>query len=148
MPPQTVLEELTGDELTGDHVRQRVDDWSSRIDNLYQKIRGWLPDGWTAQPGAPVTMNEKAMQIAGVPARALPTLELLRGGVVEVRIRPDALWIIPTNGWIDLVKGGEVYRISDEAKIFADPEWRITAMTARRELKPFTRERLEAILMS
>ena len=148
MSAQTVLEELTGDDLTGDHVRRRVDDWSSRIGQLYKQIEDWLPNGWMAQLGAPVTMNEEAMRIAGVSARMPPTLELLHGRAVEVRIRPDVLWVIPTNGWIDFVKGREIYRISDAARIFAEPKWQITAVTARGELTPFTRERLEALLTS
>ena len=146
MSAQTVLEELTGDDLTFDHVQRRVDDWSSRIRTLYQLIEAWLPSGWTARPGTQVTMDEEAMQAAGVPARPLPTLELLRNGTVEARIRPDALWIIPINGRISFVKGREIYRITDDARIFAAPDWRIAGVTVRGDQTPFTRERLEAIL--
>src|SRR5204863_186853 len=38
MPAQTVLEELTGDDLTRDHVERRVDDWARRIEPLYEEI--------------------------------------------------------------------------------------------------------------
>lgn len=38
MPAQTVLEELTRDELTREHVQQRVDDWSKRIEDLISQV--------------------------------------------------------------------------------------------------------------
>ncbi len=148
MPAQTVLEELTTDALTRDHVRQRVDDWSSRIDSLYKELEGWLPDGWTAKPGASVSMNEDLMQNTGEPARELPTLELLHDGTVEVKIRPYGLWIIGANGRIDLVKGRDIYRIVDRAKTFEPPSWHIAEPTARQVLKPFDRKQLEALLAS
>jgi hypothetical protein len=146
MPAQTVLEEPTTDELTPDHVRQRVDDWSSRINNLFKKLEDLLPDGWTAKPGAFVSMNEELMQKTGEPARMLPTLDLLHEGTVGVRIRPYGLWIIGANGRIDLVKGREIYFIVDRARTFEPPNWHIAEPTSRQILKPFDRGQLEALL--
>jgi hypothetical protein len=146
MPAQTVLEELTTDELTSDHVRKRVDDWSSRIDNLYKALEEWLPNGWTARRGASVSMNEELMQTNRVSARDLPTLELLHDGTVKVKIRPYGLWIIGANGRIDLVKGHDRYFILDHAKTFEAPNWHIAAATERQNSKPFDRGRLEALL--
>jgi hypothetical protein len=146
MPAQTVLEELTRDELTRDHVQQRVDDWARRIEQLYDDIENWLPAGWTARRGRAVTMQEEPMVKLGVETRELPTLELLRDGTVIVRLRPYGLWIIGANGWIDLVKGRELYLISDHAKTFEVPSWHIAPVTARRDSKRFDRDRLQAFL--
>lgn len=146
MSAQTVLEELTTNELTSDHVRKRVDDWSSRIDNLYKTLEEWLPNGWTARRGAAVSMNEELMQYNGVPARDLPTLELLHDGTVGVKIRPYGLWIIGANGRIDLVKGHDIYLILDHAKTFEPPNWHIAAATERQNSKPFDKGQLETLL--
>jgi hypothetical protein len=148
MPAQTVLEELTTDELTNDHVRQRVDDWSSRIDKLYKTLEEWLPNGWSARRGASVSMNEELMQNSGVPARDLPTLELLHDGTVGVAMRPYGLWIIGANGRIDLVKGRDIYFIVDHARTFESPNWHVAEPGSRQVSKPFDRARLEALLAS
>ena len=148
MPAQTVLEELTTDELTSDHVRRRVGDWASRVNSLYVQLTDWLPDGWTAKPGPSVSMNEELMQKTGVPARALPTLELLHAGTVEVKLRPYGLWIIGANGRIDFVKGHDIYFIVDRARTFEAPIWHISEPTSRQVSKPFNREQLVALLVS
>jgi hypothetical protein len=148
MSAQTVLEELTTDELTRDHVRRRVDDWSSRIDSLYEQVQEWLPNGWAARPGASVPINEELMRKTGEPARALPTLVLLHEGTVAIKIRPYGLWIVGANGWIDLVKGDDIYVISDRARTFEPPDWHIAGPPSRQVLKPFDREQLRVLLAS
>jgi hypothetical protein len=148
MAAQTVLEELTEDDLTLDHVRRRVDDWADRIEQLYTTIGGWLPSGWTARRGAHVIMDEEVMRTVGVPARDLPSLDLLHDGNAEVNIRPRGLWIIGTNGRIDLIKGDDVYLIRDHAKTFESPDWHIAAPTERQNSRPFDKRRLEALLVA
>ena len=146
MPAQTVLEELTRDELTRDHVDHRVDDWSKRIENLYRRVERQLPAGWTAQRGLPVTMHEVLMQRLGVPQRKLPTLELLRDGAVCIRFRPYGLWIIGTNGRIDLVKGQDRYFLLDHAGAFETADWHVAHAASRRNSKPFDDAWLQALL--
>ena len=148
MSAQTVLQELTGDQLTHDHVRQRVDDWCQRLEALYDDIGQWLPPGWTAKRGPAVTMNEELMQSTGEPARELPTLELHRDGSAEWTLRPQGLWIIGVNGRIDLVrvKDLKIYLVLDLAKTFEPPDWHIEALTARGNAKRFDRGQLKALL--
>lgn len=45
MPAQTVLEELTRDELTNEHVQRRVDDWAERIEKLYKQVESCCRTG-------------------------------------------------------------------------------------------------------
>jgi hypothetical protein len=133
MPAQTVLEELAREELTRDHVQKRVDDWAKRIESLYGEVDSWLPIGWTANRGAPVTMDEELMAKVGVPPLQLPTLELVHDGEVKVRLRPYGLWIIGTNGRLDLIKGQDRYLILDHARAFEAAEWHVAASSARRK---------------
>jgi hypothetical protein len=146
MAAQTVLEELTEDDLTTEHVGRRVDDWVDRIEQFYVILQEWLPPGWTAKRGPNVIMDEELMRNVGVPARDLPTLHLLHDGTAEVNVRPYALWIIGTNGRIDLIKGDDIYLIRDHAKTFESPNWHIAAPTERHNSRPFDKGRFEAFL--
>lgn len=146
MVAETSLEELTRDELTREHVQHRVDDWADRIERLYERVERQLPPGWTAQRGPTVPMLEPLMEKMGLPERELPTLELLRDGVVFVKFRPDGLWIIPINGQIDIVKGRERYDLIDRAGLFEAADWEVTPAISRRDAKVFDRAWLEALL--
>ena len=146
MPAQSVLEELTRDDLTDDHVRRRVADWVQRIETLYEAVESWLPSGWAAKRGALVTMHEKVMESKRVPAQQLPTLELVREGIVRARLRPYGLWIVGTNGRIDLVKGGERYLVLDHSGAFEAPDWQVASANARRNSRPFNSVWLQALL--
>jgi hypothetical protein len=148
MTARTVLEELTEDGLTREHVVRRVEDWSFRLGALYADIDRWLPAGWTARHGAPFTMHEELMRNSGVPPRELPTLELLHDRTVRLRIRPYGLWIIGANGRLDLTKGRELFLIVDHAKTFDPPNWQIAPTTVPREFKPFDEARLKDLLAS
>lgn len=146
MAAQTVTEELARDELTPQHVQQRVDDWGERIESLYRNVESWLPNGWTARRGAPVLMHEELMRKAGIPRRDLPTLELLQDGIVRIKLRPYGLWIIGTNGRVDLFKGQEHFFLLDHAGMFERADWHVAASTARRDSKPFDCGRLRVLL--
>lgn len=146
MPAQTVLEELTRDELTREHVQQRIDEWAERIASLYRDVETWLPGGWTARRGAPVEMHEELMRKMAVQPRQLPTLELVHDGAVRVKLRPYGLWIIGTNGRIDLVKGQQRYFLLDHARTFEPADWHVASATARRDSRPFDGAWLTALL--
>jgi hypothetical protein len=148
MSAQTVLEELTREDLTREHVERRIQDWASRVEALYEAIERWLPEGWTVRRGAPVAMHEEPMRHAGVAPRHLPTLELVRDGEVRLRIRPYGLWIIGNNGRLDLIKGHELFFILDHARIFDPPDWQIAPVTARRDFSPFDEAHLKVLLAS
>ena len=146
MQAQSVLEELSQDELGADHVQRRVDDWVSRIEALYSAVESWLSVGWDARRAAPVPMHEELMREMGLPTRDLPTLELIHNGVVRGKFRPYGLWIIGTNGRIDLIKGQERYLLLDHAGIFEPADWHVALSTARRASKPFDEAWLESLL--
>ena len=146
MPAQTVLEELTRDELSAEHVGQRVEDWVDRIETLYANVESWLPVGWTARRGAPVQMHEQLMQKMGLATRDLATLELIYDGTVSAKFRPYGLWIIGTNGRLDLTKGQERYLVLDHAGTFEAADWHVAPATARRESKPFNETKLRSRL--
>ena len=115
---KTVLEEVTSDAIDAEHVRRRVDDWEARLNGLYAMIGECLPNGWESRQGASVLMHEKMMQEFGVEATRLPTLEFHEGDTPAVRLIPRALWIIGTNGRVDLKGDIGRYIIIDTADNF------------------------------
>jgi hypothetical protein len=141
-----VLEEVTELELTSDHVERRVDDWARRIDALYTLIESWLPPGWTAERSRTRRMHEPLMQRFNLPARELPILDLVHDGHRVASIEPRGLWIIGTNGRLNLTREDQLYFITDEAEIFAQPSWRISPISDRRQLKRLDRDELLSLL--
>lgn len=61
------------------------------------------------------------MQVFGVEATRVPTLELHDRTDRVIKLAPDAPWIIGTNGRVDLKGHGGRYIIIDTADNFEDP---------------------------
>ena len=119
----TVLEDVTSESIDATHIRRRVDDWEERLGGLFVAIGGWLPEGWEARAGAPVVMNEELMRKFGVEAKRMPTLELRDGAGHAARLVPRGLWIIGSNGRVDLKRDGRHFLIVDLAENFETPDW-------------------------
>ena len=143
---KTVLEEVTSDAIDAEHVRRRVDDWEARLNGLYTTIGEWLPDGWEARQGVPVLMHAKMMQVFGVEAKQLPTLELHSRIGRVLKLAPDALWIIGTNGRVDLKGDGGRYIIIDTADNFEEPRWEVCPAKRRSDREAVTRDWLRRVL--
>jgi hypothetical protein len=148
MVAQSVLDELTEDGLTRDHVEHRVADWADRFEALYAGIEQWLAGGWVARRGDPVEMHEELMRTFGIPPRPLPTLDLLRDGDAPVGLRPYGLWIIGANGRIDLVKGSQRYILVDRARTFEAPDWRVSPAQSRSQSRHFNQDWLRVLLQA
>ena len=142
----TVLDDVTNESIDAQHIQQRVDDWKDRVSNLYEKIRNWLPDGWQAQHGKPVFMQEKLMRNFGIEAKRIPTLELSNQSGNSAKLAPRGLWIIGGNGRIDLKLNGQHYFIVDFAENFEQPDWHAIRAENRSEHEEVTREWLTRIL--
>ena len=143
---KTVLEEVTSDAIDAEHVRRRVEDWEARLNGLYAMIGEWLPDGWEARQGVPVFMHEKMMQAFGVEATPMPKLELHDRTDRVLKLTPDALWIIGTNGRVDLKGVGRGYIIIDTADNFEKPRWEVCPADRRSDREAVTRDWLRRVL--
>ena len=119
----TVLEDVTSETIDAPHIRRRVDDWEARLNGLFTLIGGWLPEGWQARQGAPVVMHEELMRLFGVAAKRMPTLELRDRAGSMARFVPRGLWIIGSNGRVDLKRNGRHYLMVDMAENFEVPDW-------------------------
>ena len=84
----TVLDDVTSDSVDAQHIQRRVDDWEQRLNNLYEMISNWLPDGWQAHHGKPVIMHERMMRKFGIAAKQIPTLKLFNQSGDSVKLEP------------------------------------------------------------
>ena len=135
----TVLDDVTSDTVDAAHIRRRVDDWEERLSGLYATIGDWLPDGWEARPGAPVVMHEPLMRKFGMDAKPMPTLELRDREGHAARLEPRGLWIIGSNGRVDLKGGIQRYLIVDMAENFEVPDWQVACAERRWDREAVTR---------
>lgn len=143
----TVLDDVTDDSIDARHVLRRVDDWEARVRDLYATVREWLPEGWTARDGAPVRMHEELMREFSVPARSVPTLQLGNGAGRSAMLEPRGLWIIGTNGRVDLKCGGDHYLIVDVASNFEAPRWEAASVERRLDRAALTENWLALALL-
>lgn len=135
-----VLEEVVSQNITKEHVLQRIDDWRKRIENLYGAMEAWLSEGWKAAQIRTVRMDSDMMRHVGVEPRQLPVLDIVSPNGGKVTIEPRALWIIGANGRLDLYAGERHFVITDRADNFAPPEWKIADFNERGQLQPLDRD--------
>lgn len=143
---KTVLDEVISDEINSDHINRRVEDWECRLNALYRTVTEWLPEGWEARQGVPAHMHEELMRKFDVDAREIPTLELHNQSKSVVRLVPHALWIIGSNGRIDMKGKESKYFIVDTAENFAPSKWEAGCLEHRCEREVLSREWMRRIL--
>ena len=111
-----------------------------REGKLYAMIGEWLLEGWEVRRGVSVIMHETMMQRFGVEAKRLPTLELHGRAGRFFRLTPDALWIVGSNGRVDLKGDGSRYIVIDMADNFEEPNWEVSRDDRRSDREAVTRE--------
>ena len=142
----TVLEDVTSENIDATHIRRRVDDWEERLGELFAALGAWLPEGWEARPGTPVVMDEELMRKFGVTAKRMPTLELKDRAGHVARLAPRGLWIIGSNGRVDLKRDGRHYLIVDMAENFEASDWQAAPAEQRCSREAVSEDWLRRIL--
>ena len=124
--------------ITEAEVRNRVDDWLHRLDDLFKEIKHWAAaNGWRVEERAPIPMHEEPMAQFALPAREQPAVYLHSpdGGVVWVN--PIALWVIGANGRIDFDSSRKgAFTLIDVAEPERPPQW-ILHKVGRGKGEPF-----------
>jgi uncharacterized DUF497 family protein len=140
------LGELTS-EPSASLIAKRVSNWVDRIEALYTAIDGWLPDGWTIVRRDSVVMHEELMRKLDIPPRQLPTLIMHKQDGTGAQLQPRGLWIVGTNGRLDLLTGHNQFMIIDQAATFSEPNWKIARLDKRNQFDALTRETFAAALL-
>lgn len=141
-----VLEEVTSETITKEHVVRRVDDWVARVNGLYDDVESWLSGSWHSDWRRTVVMDEKMMRNFDIGPREVPVLELISDEGGRASLEPRGLWIIGVNGRLDLLAGPKHFLIFDLAKNFSIPDWQIVDYHDRKESKKFDKASLAAAL--
>jgi hypothetical protein len=130
-----VLEDVTADKLTPEYIGRRVDDWVSRVNQLFDQIDRWLPQGWSATRDRKVLMNEELMRLHNVPPRELPTMKVSHGQKPIATIEPRGLWVVGFNGRVDLRGPKGLYLLVDMSEEEGRSDWRVVPASDRGRLK-------------
>lgn len=107
-------------------VEARILDWKKRISDVYSTINHWIENSnYSIQKGADVIMYEELMALYSVPSTKLETINILRGNVFVMSVKPKGLWIIGANGRIDLLSITRNVMLVDISKQFENPQWKL-----------------------
>lgn len=109
-----------------EYIQTRVDDWETRIKNLYGEIQTWLfnQQGYKTREGTPVLMHEGMMKTFDVSMKKIPTLDILLDNTLKLSFKPKGLWIMGANGRVDILSlniGGLL--LIDKAESLKSPQW-------------------------
>lgn len=131
---------MSEDMLSKTDIEKRVDDWVSRVSNLYSSIKEWLNavSLYTAKEQSEVTMYEELMEKYQIPPKKLKVLDIYHDDHIIATLKPIGLWIIGANGRIDLLSKNGTVLLVDKSEKFESPNW--VCYTKTREEVPFDRE--------
>lgn len=141
----TVLDDVTSESIDAPYVQRRVDDWIHRVSSLYSELSAGLPEGWATKTSS-VAMHEELMRRFGVAPASVPSLAFAHESGATARLVPHGLWVVGTNGRLDLAANGKHYLVLDLADSFTCPDWRVCSAQDRWNREPFTPDWLNRIL--
>ena len=86
------------------------------------------------------------MEKFGVPERRMPQMSLYKDGTKRGKLEPRNLWIIGSNGRVDLIGSIGHFVINDRSDFFEQPSWHVAAFLARLDEVPLSAESFRRIL--
>lgn len=138
-------------ELDESYVRERVENWIERIQNLYSRVQTVVDSAGeqlTSCVRGTVTMHEELMQNYNVAPVKLPLLEVSRDGVLIAKFKPVGLWVIGANGRVDVITRKGSYLLVDTAEPGANPKWEIYEPGERSKPVPFDTRLIRKLVSS
>jgi hypothetical protein len=125
-------------DVSPEHVKLRVDDWSKRLNKLFKQITKWAQENdWEVQAGPVIPMTDEPVRHSKLEPFDQPSLKLSRkDNALVIWVRPKGLWIIGANGRVDVTSSKESAMLTDVAEPFQPPRWRIYLVTSRPKNEP------------
>ena len=125
--------------LSKEHIEKRLEDWKSRISNLYSSIENWLASNpsYSIKIQTEVPMYEEIMQQYQVGSTTMKVLDIYKGDHIVASIKPIGLWLIGANGRVDILCKNGTATLIDKSDKFEKPEWIAYSGTKSYEGKPF-----------
>ncbi|MCJ2072269.1 hypothetical protein MKK75_26340 [Methylobacterium sp. J-030] len=116
----------------------RLDDWQQRIAAIYAQAEAWgAREGLTADRSRTILMSEDLMQKFAIPDRELAILDLSRGESPVMSIVPAGLWVIGSNGRIDIITHERSAILLDTSRDISITRWVYIIRGERREARPW-----------
>ena len=128
-------------------VKQQVEDWIVRLNQLYDKIDRWLvtiPHDRTRRETLKQSL-EPRMREFHVPARDVPTYTIFKGNR-RISFVPSALWVPGTNGRINLTTIAKQHILVDRSHGENGSNWQLVTDNFTRPLIPFNKAQLLKLL--
>jgi len=125
-------------------VYKSIGDWKERISNLYNMIQEWLKDDrqYSVKTTSTSRMYEEQMQKIDAEPENLPIADILKDGKLVLSIKPLGLWIIGTNGCLNILSYKGSLILADMSLPFQTPRWEIFSLKNRKNGMPFTKDYL------
>lgn len=116
----------------------RLDDWQQRIAAIYAQAEAWgAREGLTADRSRTIIMSEDLMQKFAIPDRELAILDLSRGEAPVMSIVPAGLWVIGSNGRIDIITHERSAILLDASRDIGITRWVYIVRGEHREAQPW-----------
>lgn len=130
--------------ITQEDLIQRIEDWKKRISDLYNEISRWLPEGegYEVHLDKSIRMYEECMQKYNIDPTMLDAADILKDKQVVLTIKPYGLWVIGTNGRLDLLNQNGVIFLIDLSEQFHNPKWMLVDPSQKRAPIPFSKSTL------
>lgn len=115
---------------TPEEAKAEVADWKRRVDELYDEVIGWLPDGhdYEIDRSQLLSRHESMLKILHLPSYEIPLLQIRRNGKQVLLFQPDGRWVLFTRGRVNIIVGKARFGDRILAKAVDadrnDPEWK------------------------
>jgi hypothetical protein len=131
---------------SAEEVEAGVAEWKTRIDALFRDIAAWLPDGCVADTSQSYQVEERMMEIRGIPPYTIPVLNILCDGRRVMSFRPDARWVFHTRGRVMISGANRPARLLDVGEAPGDVRWMLyDPSNWSKGGDPFMREALSSL---
>jgi hypothetical protein len=135
-------------EITKEDVQKRVDDWISRIENVFSLVKYSLSNHSNIDfvETKKNRMHEELMQKFNVPPVNLPVLEIRKNKELLASFSPKGLWVIGANGRIDILTKYGSYILVDISDKYQQSIWKVYAPSNRKKSIDFDKEFVETLV--
>ena len=128
------------------YVEKSIEDWKKRIADLYAQIAGWLEgSNYSCKLGQPTDLYEELMYEFGFEHEQLDTLVVLKDNIRVLDISPRGLWVISSNGFLEMFTKNGINFITDYAEQFETPKLQLY-ISAKRQREEWNKENFFKIL--
>lgn len=130
------------------YIQERVEDWQRRVHDLIGLISDWTEayDSIKILPLRKQKMHEGLMKTFEVPMAEIESVEIQKNSKTVMVFKPFGLWLIGSNGRVDLLTANGTYVLLDEAEVFEPPKWKLFAKNDKKQGVDFTQDAFYQLL--